>query len=86
MPTWLVFYHAPQRSGVAELLYDIFDDQRNITRILHTATDEYQMYYSVAGASETHVSSTAPFSPPLPVTDTATIETRYVSLPESLLP
>jgi len=38
-----------------ELLYDIFDDQRNITRILHTATDEYQMYYSVAGAPETHV-------------------------------
>ena len=40
-----------------ELLYDIFDDQRNITRILHTATDEYQMYYSVAGAPETHVFS-----------------------------
>jgi hypothetical protein len=38
-----------------ELLYDIFDDQRNIMRILHTATDEYQMYYSVAGAPETHV-------------------------------
>ncbi len=40
-----------------ELLYDIFDDQRNIMRILHTATDEYQMYYSVAGAPETHVFS-----------------------------
>ncbi len=38
-----------------ELLYDIFDDQRNIMRILHTETDEYQMYYSVAGAPETHV-------------------------------
>ena len=38
-----------------ELLYDIFDDQRNIMRILHTASDEYQMYYSVAGAPETHV-------------------------------
>jgi len=38
-----------------ELLYDIFNDQRNITRILHTATDEYQMYYSVAGAPETQV-------------------------------
>ena len=40
-----------------ELLYDIFDDQRNIMRILHTATDTYQMYYSVAGAPETHVFS-----------------------------
>jgi hypothetical protein len=40
-----------------ELLYEIFDDQRNIMRILHTATDEYQMYYSVVGAPETHVFS-----------------------------
>jgi hypothetical protein len=40
-----------------ELLYNIFDDQRNIMRILHTATEEYQMYYSVAGAPETHVFS-----------------------------
>lgn len=40
-----------------ELLYDIFGDQRNIMRILHTATDEYQMYYSVAGAPETHLFS-----------------------------
>jgi hypothetical protein len=38
-----------------ELLYDIFNDQRNIMRILHIATDEYQMYYSVAGAPETHI-------------------------------
>lgn len=47
-----------------ELLYDIFDDQRNIMRILHTATEEYQMYYSVAGAPETHVFSTASSSRP----------------------
>ncbi len=40
-----------------ELLYDLFDDQRNITRILHTASDKYQMYYSVAGAVETEVFS-----------------------------
>ena len=40
-----------------ELLYDLFDDQRNITRILHTATNKYQMYYSVAGAPETHIFS-----------------------------
>jgi len=44
-----------QISFRTDLLYDIFDDQRNIMRILHTATEEYQVYYSVAGAPETHV-------------------------------
>lgn len=37
-----------------DLLFDIFDDQRNITRILHTATEKQRTFYAVATDPETH--------------------------------
>ena len=40
-----------------DLLFDIFDDQRNITRVLHTSTDKQRTFYSVATDPETHIFS-----------------------------
>ncbi len=37
-----------------DLLFDIFNDQRNITRVLHTSTDKQRTFYSVATDPETH--------------------------------
>ena len=59
---WYVFqYVSPEPVRLLDvddnLLHELFDDQRNITRILHTATNKYQMYYSVAGAAETQTFS-----------------------------
>jgi hypothetical protein len=40
-----------------DLLFDIFDDQRNITRVLHTSTEKQRTFYSVATDPETHIFS-----------------------------
>ena len=40
-----------------DLLFDIFDDQRNITRVLHTSTEKQRTFYAVATDPETHVFS-----------------------------
>ncbi|KPJ92626.1 MAG: hypothetical protein AMS18_06990 [Gemmatimonas sp. SG8_17] len=37
-----------------DLLFDLFDDQRNITRVLYTPTERHRTYYSVATDPETH--------------------------------
>ncbi len=37
-----------------DLLFDIFGDQRNITRVLHTSTEKQRTFYSVASDPETH--------------------------------
>ncbi len=37
-----------------DLLFDLFDDQRNITRVLYTPTERHRTYYSVASDPETH--------------------------------
>jgi len=37
-----------------DLLFDIFNDQRNITRVLHTSSDKQRTFYSVATDPETH--------------------------------
>jgi len=37
-----------------DLLFDIFDDQRNITRVLHTSTEKQRTFYAVATDPETH--------------------------------
>jgi hypothetical protein len=53
-----VVYQAP--SAVTEItfrndvLFDLFDDQRNITRILYVPTERHRTYYSVASHPETH--------------------------------
>lgn len=39
------------RNGV---LFDLFDDQRNITRVLYVPTERHRTYYSVASHPETH--------------------------------
>ncbi|UCG85562.1 MAG: hypothetical protein JSW71_16745 [Gemmatimonadota bacterium] len=40
-----------------DLLFDIFDDQRNITRVLHTSSETQRTFYSVAADPETRVFS-----------------------------
>ena len=40
-----------------DLLFDIFDDQRNITRVLDTSTEKQRTFYAVATDPETHVFS-----------------------------
>jgi hypothetical protein len=37
-----------------DILFDLFNDQRNITRVLHVPTERQQTYYSVASHPETH--------------------------------
>jgi len=36
-----------------DILFDLFNDQRNITRVLHVPTDRQRTYYSVASHPET---------------------------------
>jgi hypothetical protein len=37
-----------------DLLFDLFNDQRNITRVLYVPTERHRTYYSVATDPETH--------------------------------
>lgn len=37
-----------------DLLFDVFGDQRNITRVLYVPTERHQTFYSVASDPETH--------------------------------
>ena len=40
-----------------DLLFDIFDDQRNITRVLHTSSEKQRTFYAVSTDPETHTFS-----------------------------
>lgn len=37
-----------------DLLFDLFDDQRNITRVLYVPTERHRTFYSVASDPESH--------------------------------
>ena len=58
---YAVTFEAPEPiTAVAfrnDLLFDIFDDQRNITRVLDTSTEKQRTFYAVATDPETHVFS-----------------------------
>ena len=53
-----VVYEAPaavtEISFRNDVLFDLFDDQRNITRVLYVPTERHRTYYSVASHPETH--------------------------------
>lgn len=53
-----VVYEAPaavtEISFRNDILFDLFADQRNITRVLHVPTEQQRTYYSVASHPETH--------------------------------